>query len=129
MEHKTIVHDFDCFSFFQNVIQNKLSEANQHLKKLELYKQYPELFHIYTLNDIIDVHEEQNDFINIVYQQCHAWREHACSTVQHSQVNTLEEMTRKLETAVYHILYVVEQIKKIQGIAIGDENEEVCIKQ
>ncbi len=129
MEHNTMMHDFDCFPFFKNVIQNKLNEAHQHLKKLELYKYYPELFNVYTLNDIIDVHEEQNDFINIVYKQCHAWREHARSTVQHSQVNTLEEMTRKLETTVYHILYMVEQIKKIQGMPIDEENEEASIKQ
>ena len=37
MKQTTYVHDFDNFSFFYNIIQSKLFEAEKDLKKLELY--------------------------------------------------------------------------------------------
>ena len=130
MKHNTILHDFDCFPFFQNVIHNKLIEANQHLKKIEAYKHYPDLFHVYTLNEIIDVHEEQNEFINIVYKQCHAWREQTHHNTIRDKIEALERMTKKLETTVYHILYVAEQIRKRQETPVEQEQTEaMCIEQ
>ena len=126
MEYNTLINDFGCLSFFKNVIQNKLKEADQHLHKLEMYKLYPDLFSLYTLNDIIEIHEEHSDFIGIVYQQCRAWREQALDLQQHEQVNQLEKITKRLETTIYHITYVAEQIKKSQEISMREEGEDGC---
>lgn len=125
MEPNTLLHDFDCLPFFLNIIQSKLNEANQHLKKLELYKSFPDHFQVYTLNAIIDVHEEQSDFINVVYKQCHEWRKHTDRKGIRDQIERLETLTKKLETTVYHILYLAEQIKIVHGLNADNENEAI----
>ncbi len=112
MEQKSYIHDFDCFTFYYNVIQSKLTEAQQHLKKLELYKSTIESFSLYRLNDMSDMYEEQNDFITIVHKQCAAWRTQQLSLTQQNKINELGKMTQHLENTIYHILFLIEQIQK-----------------
>lgn len=121
MEQTPYVPDFDSFSFFYNVIQSKLGEAQHDLKKLELYKSAPNLFTLYALNDIADTHEEQNDFITIVSRQCAVWREQQLTSKQFTQLNTLEKMTQRLENTVYHILFLIEQMQKKKASPVNDE--------
>ena len=123
MEKNPYVHDFDSLSFFHNVIQSKLGEAQNDLRKLELYKSAPELFTLYALNDIADTHEEQSDFITIVSTQCAVWRKQQLTSTQLTQLNTLDKMTQRLENTVYHILFLVEQLQKKKARPV-EEGEE-----
>ena len=121
MKQTTYVHDFDNFSFFYNIIQSKLFEAEKDLKKLELYKKTPDFLALYTLNDIADTYEEQSDFITIVYAQCAVWRERNLTLTQISKLNGLDKMTQRLENTVYHVLFLVEQLQKMKATPVGEE--------
>ena len=90
---------------------------------------YPDLFSLYTLNDIIEIHEEHSDFIGIVYKQCHAWREQTLIQHQRDQVQYLEKITKRLETTIYHITYVAEQIQKSQNISINEPRTGECTQE
>jgi hypothetical protein len=125
MTRNLYMHDFECFHFFQNVINSKLSEAQKHLKKLEIYKTHLDLFNTHKLNEIAYIHEEQNDFITIVYQQCATWRAQSLSVGQLEKVKDLEEMTRKLESTTYHVLFIVEYIQKSKERMLNNDNQEV----
>ena len=124
MEQTSYVHDFDSFFFFYNVIQSKLGEAQSDLRKLELYKSAPDLITLYALNDIADTHEEQSDFITIVSTQCAVWRKQQLTSMQLTQLNTLDETTQRLEHTVYHILFLVEQMKNKKARPVGEKEEE-----
>ena len=121
MKNNTCIHDFECFPFYQNVIQSKLNEAQDHLKKVEMYKVRPELFSTYKVDDIIYIYEEQSDFMAIVQKQCRVWREHGLNVAQLSKIKMLEEITKKLETITYHILYIVENIQRTRHSPTYDE--------
>jgi len=121
MKNNTYIHDFECFPFYQNVIQSKLNEAQEHLKRVEMYKLYPELFSPYKVDDIIHIYEEQSDFMAIVQKQCCVWREHGLNVGQLSKIKMLEEMTKKLEAITYHILYIVENIQRTRHSPTYDE--------
>lgn len=118
------MHDFDCFHFFKNVIQSKLNEAQKHLKKLEICKAHPELFNTYSLDEMINIHEEQSDFIAIAYKQCTVWRAQSLLSGQLDKINSLEEIIKKLETTIYHILFIIEHIQRNKSaLANGNSNE------
>jgi hypothetical protein len=123
MEQTPYIHDFDSFSFFYNVIQSKLGEAQNDLRKLELYKLAPDLITLYALNDISDTHEEQSDFITIVSTQCAVWRKQQLTSTQLTQLNALDKMTLRLEHTVYHILFLAEQLHKKKARTVGQEEE------
>jgi hypothetical protein len=132
MKNNTYIHDFECFPFYQNVIQSKLGEAQEHLKRVEMYKLYPELFTPYKLDEIISIYEEQSDFMAIVQKQCCVWREHGLNVGQLSKISVLEGMTKKLEAMTYHILYIVENIQRTRHASPCDElheREGECIKE
>ena len=112
MKHNTYIQDFDCFPFFQNIVQSKLSEAQQHLRKIEAYRANPEIFNLYVVDEFARIHEDQNDFIAYVYKQCAIWLEQSLLQGQIVRIKHLEKMTRKLETVVYHILFVIEQLQR-----------------
>ncbi len=122
MKNTPYVHDFDNFSFFYNVIQSKLGEAQNDLIKLERYKSTPDVFTLYTLGDIAEIHEEQSDFITIVYTQCAEWRKQKKSLTQLTKLNVLDKMTQRLENTVYHILFLVEQLQKMKDPLVGEED-------
>ena len=122
MNNNIYMHDFDCFYFFKNVIQSKLNEAQKHLKKLEIYKTHPELFSTYSLDEITHIHEEQSDFITIAHKQCSIWRAQSLLAGQIEKINGLEEIIKKLETAIYHILFIIEYIQRNKNAL---ENEEI----
>ena len=117
MQHAIPMHDFECFTFFQNVIQSKLKEAQQHLQKLEMYKISPDLFNAHRLDEMIHIHEEDNDFIAIVYTQCRMWRTGSLNINQLANVLDLEKMTNRLESTIYHVLFVIEQFQKLNDRA------------
>ena len=121
MKNNDYIPDFECFPFYQNVIQTKLNEAHEHLKKVEMYKIYPELFSMYKVDDITYIYEEQSDFMAIVQKQCRVWREHGLNVGQLSKIKTLEEMIKKLEAMTYHILYIVENIQRSRHSPTCDE--------
>jgi hypothetical protein len=82
------------------------------LKKLEIYKTHPELFSTYSLDEITHIHEEQSDFITIAHKQCSIWRAQSLLAGQIEKINGLEEIIKKLETAIYHILFIIEYIQR-----------------
>ncbi|MES2608214.1 MAG: hypothetical protein V4544_05760 [Pseudomonadota bacterium] len=125
MENNIYMHDFDCFYVFKNVIQSKLKEAQQHLKKLEIYKTHPELFSTHLLNEILYIHEEQSDFITIAYKQCNVWRTQSLLLNQIEKINGLEEIIKKLETTIYHILFIIEHIQRNKDTLPHDKMEEI----
>jgi 1-aminocyclopropane-1-carboxylate deaminase/D-cysteine desulfhydrase-like pyridoxal-dependent ACC family enzyme len=112
MTKNIFIQDFDCFPFFQNVVQSKLTEAQQHLKKIEVYKSNPEVSNLYMIDEYARIHEEQNDFITLVYNQCHTWLDQSLLQGQFDKIKQLEMITRKLETIIYHILFIIEQIQR-----------------
>ena len=121
------MHDFECFTFFQNIIQSKLTEAQQHLQKLEMYKIYPDLFNAHRLDEMIHIHEEDNDFIAIVYTQCRTWRTGSLNINQLANVLALEKMTNKLESTIYHVLFVIEHLQKRNDKEMNyEQNEKPC---
>jgi hypothetical protein len=123
MTKKIYIQDFDCFPFFQNVVQSKLAEAQLHLKKIEAYKADPEIFNSYTIGEFARIHEDQNDFIALVYKQCNTWLEQSLLHGQFDKIKQLEMITRKLETTVYHILFIIEQIQRKKTINNDDVAE------
>lgn len=112
MQTNPYMQDFDCLSLLQNVMQSKLTEASQYLKKLEICKNSRVLLNRYMLTNIFEIQEEQNDFIEIVHKQCRIWRSHSPGSTQENQVARLEKSTERLEGITYHILFLAEQIKK-----------------
>lgn len=120
------MHDFDCFYFFKNVIQSKLAEAQRHLKKLEVYKAHPELFSTYSLDEMMNIHEEESDFITIAYKQCSIWRAQSLLSGQLDKINGLEEIIKKLETTIYHILFIIEHIQRNKNTLKNAEIEGVA---
>ncbi len=118
------MHDFDCFYFFKNVIQSKLTEAQNHLKKLEAYRMHPKLFNTYSLDEMINIHEEQSDFITIAYKQCTVWRSQPLLSGQLEKINNLEEIIKKLETTIYRILFIIEHIQRNKNALESDKANE-----
>lgn len=106
------MQEFDCFNFFKNIIQSKFSEAQRHLKKLELAKTQAQFFSAGLLDEMKNIHEEQSDFISIAYKQCRVWRGQSLLSGQFGKINSLEEIIKKLETTIYHILFIIEQAKR-----------------
>ena len=123
MKHNLYMHDLDCLPFFKNVVQSKQMEAQQHLKKVELYKRDTEQMSPYFLDDIIHIYDEQSEFISIAQTQCRVWREHGLSAGQISAVTDLEKMIQHLESTTYHIMYIVEHIQRTQNL-LPDESDE-----
>jgi hypothetical protein len=125
MENNIYMHDFDCFYFIKNIIQSKINEEQKHLKKLEVCKTHPELFRTYSLDEIMHIHEEQSDFISIAHKQCSIWRTQSLLAGQLDKIKGLEELIKKLETAIYHILFIIEYIQRNKNIMANDEMAEV----
>jgi len=124
MTHHLCVQDFDCFPFFQNVLRSKLLEAQQHLKRCELYRIQPEVIHSYQLNDIIIAHEDTHEFLATLYQQCSLWRKQSTLMGQISKIKHLEDTAKKLETTIDHIFYVVENIQSEKNRTLSSESGE-----
>lgn len=122
MENKIYMHDFDCFYFFKNIIQSKLNEAQKHLKSLEISKTGLEIFNEHSLNEIKYIHEEQSDFIAIAQKQCNVWRAQSLLAAQLDKINSLEEIIKKLEVTIYHILFIIEHIQRNKNTL---ENNEI----
>ena len=109
------MHDVDCLPFFRNVVQSKLLEAQQHLKKVELYKRDLELMSPYFLDSIIHIYDEQSEFISIAQAQCRVWRQQGLGVGQINKVTDLEKMIQHLESTTCHIMYIVEHIQRAQN--------------
>ena len=122
MEHNIYMHDFDCFPFMSNIVQSKLTEALQHLRRLEVCKSHPELFSTYRLDEITNIHEEQSDFITVVYKQCAVWRSQTAHVGQLNKIKSLEDLTKRLETTTYHILFLIEHIQKWKNRSLNEES-------
>ncbi len=112
MSSPHMINDIDCLPFFQNVVKSKINQAQQHFNTLSSYKLFSIVPLDYKINDLTRIHEEQSDFITIVYKQCNAWRMGRLETKQSDKINCLEEMTRRLENLIYHILFMIEQINQ-----------------
>jgi hypothetical protein len=124
MTHPLCVQDFDCFTFFQNVVKSKLIEAQHHLKRCELYRFQPEIINSYQLNDIIIAHEDTHEFLKTGHQQCAVWRNQSTLTGQINKIKHLEDTAKKLEMTVDHIFYVVENIQNEKNRALTSESDK-----
>ena len=124
MEKNIYMQEFDCFNFFKNIIQSKYSEAQRHLKKLELAKTHAQFFSMGSLDEIKNIHEEQSDFISIAYKQCKIWRGQSLLSGQFGKINNLEEVIKKLETTIYHILFIIEQTQRKKNAPNNEESTD-----
>ena len=130
MTYHLYVQDFDCFPFFLNVVKSKLMEAQQHLKKCEVYRMHPELINAYRLDDIIITHEDTHEFLTTVYQQCAVWRNQSTLIGHITKIKHLEDTAKRLETTIDHIFYLVENIQNeksriLNGDSAGEVRESV----
>jgi hypothetical protein len=123
-QNNLYMHDFDALPFLQNVVKSKLTEAQQHLKKLEVYRAHPERLNIHILDDIMSIHEENNEFMTRVYNQCKLWRNHTVFHKYSDKISHLETLAKTLETTVYHVLYCSDQIQKkaIADVQLSEES-------
>lgn len=123
----TCIQDFHCFPFFQNVVKSKLMNAQQHLKKCEVYQMHPDRVNSYRLDDIIITHEDTHEFLTTVYQQCALWRKQSARIGQIEKIRRLENSAKKLETTIDHIFYVVENIQNKKSRILNDDSDaESC---
>jgi hypothetical protein len=101
-------------------------EAQQHLKKCEVYRMHPEFIHSYRLDDILITHEDTHEFLTTVYQQCAVWLKQSTRIGHIAKIKHLEDTAKKLEMTIDHIFYLVEKIQNEKNSVLnGDSDEKI----
>ena len=105
-------HASDKIPFFIRILTSKLDEAKHHHKKLQTYTHASFQSKHYSIDQISRIHEDNSDFIAHMRQQQMAWYQQALTPSRRADLESFGQLLNQLETAIYHVLYCIEQLTK-----------------
>ena len=121
--NESTFHSIEKLPLFTHVIHSKLMEAKQHVNLLKTYTPQLLLTKRYHVHLIMEIHEENNEFIMHMQNSSRAWSQHALTPTQRDTLNLFDKQLQHLETTIYHVLYTIEQLGKPKK---GEEQSIAC---
>lgn len=106
------IHSLEHLPFFSQVIHSKLMEAKHYLALLQTYTPQSLPTKRYRVQQIMDIHDENNEFILRMQHNGRAWSQCALTRTQKEHLTLFSKQLQQLETTIYHTLYLIEQLEK-----------------
>lgn len=98
-------------SMIASIIDGQAAEAENQLRNLLTARPKPYVLDDYTINRIIKVFKEQQDFIWIYEKQLSKWQVATSSTAQINEITRLQGQVKKWNKVLIDILVLVEELK------------------
>lgn len=105
------IHSIEHLPFFSQVVHSKLMEARQYLALLQTYTPQSLSTKRYRIQQIMDIHDENNEFILRMQHNSRTWNQCALTHTQKENLSLFSKQLQQLETTIYHTLYLIEQLE------------------